>query len=47
MLRYRRLGRTELHVSEVGVGGGGIGGVYGKTSFEEAVRTAFTVGASR
>jgi aryl-alcohol dehydrogenase-like predicted oxidoreductase len=39
MLRYRRLGRTGLRVSEIGLGGGGIGGVYGETSYEEAVRT--------
>jgi aryl-alcohol dehydrogenase-like predicted oxidoreductase len=37
-MRRRRLGRTGLLVSEVGFGGGGIGGVYGQTTFEEAVR---------
>ena len=37
-MRYRRLGRTGLSVSEIGFGGGGIGGVYGQTSEEEARR---------
>src|SRR5439155_22942735 len=37
-VRRRRLGRTGLFVSEVGFGGGGIGGVYGQTTVEEAVR---------
>jgi L-glyceraldehyde 3-phosphate reductase len=34
----RRLGRTDLRVSEVGFGGGGIGGVYGETTPAAAVR---------
>jgi aryl-alcohol dehydrogenase-like predicted oxidoreductase len=38
-MRHRRLGRTELSVSEVGLGGGGIGGVYGRTTVEESRRT--------
>ena len=37
-MKYRRLGRTGLSVSEIGFGGGGIGGVYGQTSEEEARR---------
>ena len=37
-MRYRRLGRTGLLVSEIGFGGGGIGGVYGERSEEEAGR---------
>jgi aryl-alcohol dehydrogenase-like predicted oxidoreductase len=38
-MRYRRLGRTGLSVSEIGLGGGGIGAVYGRTTTEDAVRT--------
>jgi aryl-alcohol dehydrogenase-like predicted oxidoreductase len=37
-VRQRRLGRTGLFVSEIGFGGGGIGGVYGQTTAAEAVR---------
>ena len=32
MMRYRRLGRTGLVVSEIGLGGGGIGAVWGATT---------------
>lgn len=37
-MRYRTLGRTGLRISEVGFGGGGIGGVWGKTTEAESVR---------
>jgi aryl-alcohol dehydrogenase-like predicted oxidoreductase len=46
-MRYRRLGRTGLRVSEVGFGGGGIGGVWGATTDEDglrAVRRALELG---
>lgn len=39
MMRYRRLGRTGLVVSEIGLGGGGIGHVWGETSDEEIQET--------
>ena len=39
MMRYRRLGRTGLVVSEVGLGGGGIGRVWGETTEEEIAET--------
>ena len=34
MIRYRKLGRTGLMVSEIGLGGGGIGHVWGETTDE-------------
>lgn len=37
MMHYRRLGNTGLMVSEVGMGGGGIGHVWGPTTQDEAV----------
>ena len=39
MMRYRKLGRTGLVVSEIGLGGGGIGHVWGATSDEEIGET--------
>ncbi len=39
MMRYRRLGRTGLVVSEIGLGGGGIGQVWGETTDEEIQAT--------
>ena len=39
MMRYRRLGRSGLVVSEVGLGGGGIGHVWGETSEDEVAAT--------
>lgn len=39
MMRYRRLGRTGLVVSEIGLGGGGIGHVWGATSEVEVAET--------
>ena len=36
MMRYRKLGSTGLMVSEIGVGGGGLGHVWGATSDEAA-----------
>lgn len=39
MMRYRKLGSTGLMVSEIGVGGGGLGHVWGPTS-DEAVQAA-------
>lgn len=39
MMRYRRLGRTGLVVSEVGLGGGGIGHVWGATTEDEVAET--------
>lgn len=39
MMRYRRLGRTGLVVSEIGLGGGGIGHVWGETTDEEIAAT--------
>lgn len=39
MMRYRRLGRTGLVVSEVGLGGGGIGQIWGETSEAEIAET--------
>ena len=38
-MRYRALGSTGVTVSEIGLGGGGIGAVYGQTTEEESVRT--------
>ncbi len=38
-MRYRRLGRTGLVVSEIGLGGGGIGHVWGETSDEAIAET--------
>ena len=38
-MEYRTLGRTGLSVSAVGVGGGGIGQVWGPTTDEECIRT--------
>jgi len=38
-MRYRVLGRTGLEVSVIGLGGGGIGQVWGPTSDEECIRT--------
>lgn len=46
-MKYRRLGRTGLQVSEVGFGGAGIGHVWGPTTDEEcilAVRRALDLG---
>ena len=46
-MKYRRLGRTGLSVSEVGFGGAGIGHVWGETTDEEclkAVRRAVDAG---
>ncbi|MDP2950656.1 MAG: aldo/keto reductase, partial [Chloroflexota bacterium] len=37
-MRYRTLGRTDLRVSEVGFGGGGIGRVWGATTDEGSIR---------
>lgn len=39
MMRYRRLGRTGLVVSEIGLGGGGIGHVWGETTDDEIAET--------
>ena len=39
MMRYRRLGRTGLVVSEIGLGGGGIGHVWGETTPDEVAET--------
>ena len=39
MMRYRRLGRTGLVVSEIGLGGGGIGHVWGETTDNEIAET--------
>lgn len=39
MMRYRKLGRTGLVVSEIGLGGGGIGHVWGDTTDEEIAET--------
>ena len=39
MMRYRRLGRTGLVVSEIGLGGGGIGHVWGETTDEQIGET--------
>lgn len=39
MMRYRKLGRTSLMVSEIGLGGGGIGHVWGETTDEEIGET--------
>ena len=38
-MRYRKLGRTGLVVSEIGLGGGGIGHVWGETTDEEVAKT--------
>lgn len=38
-MRYRKLGRTGLVVSEIGLGGGGIGHVWGETTEEEIAET--------
>ncbi len=46
-MRYRRLGRTGLEVSEVGFGGAGVGHVWGETSdreCERAIRIAVELG---
>ena len=37
-MRYRRLGRTGIEVSEIGFGGWGIGGEWGGQDDEEALR---------
>jgi L-galactose dehydrogenase/L-glyceraldehyde 3-phosphate reductase len=37
-MRYRTLGRTGLQVSVIGLGGGGIGQVWGPTTDDECVR---------
>lgn len=37
-MRYRQLGSTGLSVSEIGFGGGGIGGVWGETTVEDSER---------
>ena len=37
-MEYNNLGRTQLNVSRVGFGGGGIGQVWGPTTRDEAVR---------
>lgn len=39
MMRYRKLGRTGLMVSEIGLGGGGIGHVWGETTDDEIDET--------
>ena len=39
MMRYRRLGRTGLVVSEIGLGGGGIGAVWGATTEDDIAAT--------
>jgi len=39
MMRYRKLGRTGLVVSEIGLGGGGIGHVWGETTDEAIAET--------
>ena len=39
MMRYRKLGRTGLVVSEIGLGGGGIGHVWGETTDDEIGET--------
>ncbi len=39
MMRYRKLGRTGLMVSEIGLGGGGIGHVWGETTDEAIAET--------
>ena len=47
MMRYRKFGSSELMVSEIGVGGGGLGHVWGPTSDEavhEAIRFALDEG---
>lgn len=38
-MQSRSLGRTGLQVSELGLGGGGLGGIFGEVSDEEAQRT--------
>ncbi len=38
-MRYRKLGRTGLVVSEIGLGGGGIGHVWGETTDEAIAET--------
>jgi len=38
-LKYRRLGKTNLEVSEIGLGGAGIGHAWGDITDEECVRT--------
>ena len=37
-MRYRRLGRTGIEVSEIGFGGWGIGGEWGGRDDEKALR---------
>lgn len=39
MMHYRKLGRTGLLVSEIGLGGGGIGHVWGETSADDVAAT--------
>ncbi len=39
MMRYRKLGRTGLVVSEIGLGGGGIGHVWGETTDDAIAET--------
>ncbi|MCS7025221.1 MAG: aldo/keto reductase [Bryobacteraceae bacterium] len=46
-MRYRKLGKTGLHVSVMGLGCAGFGGVYGDISEQQAIRaihTAFDLG---
>jgi aryl-alcohol dehydrogenase-like predicted oxidoreductase len=49
MMRYRQLGSTGLMVSEIGIGGGGLGHVWGETTDEsvrEAIDHALTEGVN-
>ena len=45
MMRYRKLGRTGLVVSEIGLGGGGIGHVWGETT-DDAIAETITLAMS-